>query len=100
VTTTAAQPAAPQPAASAPPTDVVQSWGWSLLWLFLALLAGVMILVVARWLTLGGRAGLPLGRGAAKRRRPTATSSAWEEAGRRMQTPEPPPGAADLKEEP
>lgn len=83
-----------------PPTDVMQSWGWSLLWLFLILLAGAVLLVVARWLTLGGRGGLPLGRAANKRRRPTPTASAWEEAGRRMPTPEPHSGDADLREEP
>ena len=82
-------------AGSAPSTDIVQSWGWSLLWLFLILLGGAMVLVVARWLTLGGRGGLPLGRGSPKRRKPTATSSVWEEAGRRMEVPD-----TDLKEEP
>lgn len=81
-------------------TDVVQSWGWSLLWLFLIMLGGAVLLVVARWLTLGGRGGMPIGRAAARRRRPTPTSSVWEEAGRRMQTPEPPPDGPDLKEEP
>ncbi|MDP1661598.1 MAG: hypothetical protein Q8L55_06740 [Phycisphaerales bacterium] len=88
-----------QPAPSGQ-TDVAQSWGWSLLWLFILFLAGAMLLVVARWLFLGGRAGQPLGRSANNRPRPTPTASAWVEAGRRMQTPLPPEGADDLREEP
>jgi len=80
--------------------DVAQSWGWSLLWLFVLFMAGAMLLVVARWVFLGGRAGQPLGRSANKRPRPTPTASAWVEAGRRMQAPLPPEGADDLKEEP
>ena len=80
-------------------TDLAQSWGWSLLWLFLIIFAGAMLLVMVRRLTFGGGIGTPLVRHA-KKRKPTETSSVWEAAGRRMQAPAPPSDGPDLKEEP
>lgn len=69
----------------------MQTWGWSLLTLFIALLVGAMIVVIAKRMVFGGR-----GLGSKQvRRRPTDTRSAWEESGRRMAAPE-----TDLKEEP
>lgn len=69
----------------------MQTWGWSLLTVFLALLVGAMIVVIAKRLVFGAR-----GVGSKQvKRRATDTRSAWEESGRRMGTPE-----SDLKEEP
>jgi len=63
------------------------------MWLLLALLAGLVMLVIARglargsggWGSLGGSWGGQSG--SRKRRRPTDTRSAWVEAGRRMAVP-------------
>lgn len=54
--------------------------------MLLLLIVGVVLLTVARaWLR--GSAGVPIGT-QRKRRRPTDTTSAWAEAGRRMPTPD------------
>ena len=80
-----------QPAQAPATSRAVETWGWSLLVLFLVLLAGAMVVLIVKRVALGGRA---VSSRANKKRR-TDTRSAWEEAGRRMPTPD-----SDLKEEP
>lgn len=58
----------------------------SIVWLFAVIMIGVVLLMVARRWALASRA---VGTRHAKRRK-TETSSAWEEAGRRMDVPPPP----------
>lgn len=69
----------------------MKTWGWSLMTLFLALLVGAMIVLIAKRLAFSGKG---LSSKHAKKRR-TDTRSAWEESGRRMKMPD-----SDLKEEP
>ena len=73
------------------PSHAVETWGWSLLALFLVLLAGAMVVLIVKRIALGGRGSLTR----QKKKRKTDTRSAWEEAGRRMPVPD-----SDLKEEP
>ncbi|MFT3685054.1 MAG: hypothetical protein QM783_09040 [Phycisphaerales bacterium] len=80
-----------QPAPSSPTTtpgsdiraQAVQTWVYGVIWLFVAVMVGVVLLMVARRWALASRAVSSRH----SKRRKTDTSSAWEESGRRMDVP-------------
>lgn len=89
------QPAPPPPTAVRLSSQAVRVWGWSVVSLFVVVLVGAMLLMVARRWALSGRLGAR-----ASRRRRTDTRSAWEEAGRRLEVPPTALSDPDVKDEP
>jgi hypothetical protein len=76
----------PSAPSSQPPDlrpQALHTWVQSVIWLFAAIMVGVVLLMVARRWALASRA---VGSRHQKRRK-TDTRSAWEESGRRMDVP-------------